>query len=281
MDPAEAKRIAEDLVRTAETLVAKAREEAASIVADAQRQVTGLLADADALRSAAERDAQSTRADADALLVEAREKADTLLAEARTARQEAVDAARHDLQHESAGTVPASDTSVEDASRVADRILRVARSEAEARRREIVEEATRRAETLEREARARTETASKEYREMVRAMQARELGAKARIRELEIEIARVERLLERVTEEAVRKGVDTDPAADPFEPREVTASGIVIPVSPAEPRHDTPRPAPVAPQQPASSSTRPLERLSRELREVDAETARRAIRRRA
>lgn len=300
MDPATAKEQAEALVRVAETLVAKARDEAQSIVADGQARVAGILADADALRTAAERDAASTRSEAEERLAEARREADALLAEAREAREQAVASARDGLDasrnptsqppQSDGSSSPRSATSeyaVQEASEVADRILRVARSEAEARSRAVTEEARRRAEIIERDARGRAEVAAKEYRELVRSMQQAELSAKARIRELDTEIARLERLLTRVTGEAERRGIDIDPAADPVEPREVTASGIVFP-TPATP----PRPQPVvesegdsAPE-PAVTQPRPIERLANSERapypdDADAQKARRGIRRRA
>ncbi|HSJ27630.1 MAG TPA: hypothetical protein VLB67_05420 [Acidimicrobiia bacterium] len=262
-DTAAAKLEAEALVRTAQALVAKARDEASSIVRDGQRRVEGIVADADALRETAERQAAETRARAETLLHEAREQADRLLADARQAREEAVQSARGHLdvsqvpgQESPLASQHASSTAVEEASAMADRILRVARSEAEARGREITEDARRRAEQMERDARARVEMAAKEHRDMVRTMQQRELTAKARIRELDAEIARLERLLARVTDEAERSGIDTHPSADPADPREVTSSGIVFPadvqVADASPRTLEPSRAVIRP--------RPLER---------------------
>ncbi len=134
MDPAAAKEQAEALVRVAETLVAKARDEAKSIVSDGQTRVEGILADADALRVAAERDAAATRSEAEQRLAEARREADALLAEARDAREQALASARDDL-NASRGTVPKdpesdgvvsrfrnTDYAVQEASEVADRI---------------------------------------------------------------------------------------------------------------------------------------------------------------
>jgi vacuolar-type H+-ATPase subunit H len=298
MDPAEAKVKAEVLVLAAESLVGKAKEEAQSIVADGQRRVAGMVSDADALRQAAERDAQTIRSEAEALLSDARRQADELLAEARRAREEALNSARADLQVARAADAPPvgqidPDIAVEEASHVANRILRVARSEAESRRREVVDEARRKAEQIERDARARVEATSKEHREMVRTMQARELSAKAKIRELDTEIARLERLLTRASDEADRKGIDTDPSVDPYEPREVTSSGIVfptaspVPIAAAAPAAEPTRPptvirepaVPLAPSRP-----RPVERLGTPRApgdEPDAETVRRGIRRRA
>ncbi|MEX1271850.1 MAG: hypothetical protein WEB55_05325 [Acidimicrobiia bacterium] len=294
MDVAAAKEQAEALVRVAETLVAKARDESESIVSDGQKRVAGILADADALRSAAERDAASTRTEAEQRLADARREADALLAEARDAREEAVQAARTGLDASRAaggtvqGAAPAASTdfAVQEASEVADRILRVARSEAEARSRAVTEEARRRAEIIERDARSRAEVAAKEYRDLVRSMQQAELSAKSRIRELDTEIARLERLLNRVTEEAARRGLDTDPSADPVEPREVSASGIVFPTSASS------RPAPSAADDDADrtpesvDTPRPIERIATaeqpsRTHDVDALLARRGIRRRA
>ena len=286
MDPATAKEQAEALVRVAETLVAKAREESDSIVSDGQKRVEGILSDANALRVAAERDADSTRAEAERQLAAAREQADALLAEARDAREHAVEAARNGLEAsraaESKPTPSAfpggSEYAVQEASEVADRILRVARSEAEARSRAVTEEARRRAEIIERDARARAEVAAREYRDLVRNMQQAELSAKARIRELDTEIARLERLLHRVADEADRRGLDTDPAADPVEPREVTASGIIFPSS-ARPSAAVPEP------ESAATPPRPFDRhvaqTPTQQGDLDAERVRRGIRRRA
>ena len=298
MDPATAKEQAEALVRVAETLVAKARDEAASIVSDGQKRVAGILADADALRSAAERDAESTRSEAEQRLADARRAADALLAEATQAREEAVESARNGLDasratgsrsHDASTPAPTKDYAVQEASEVADRILRVARSEAEARSRAVTEEARRRAEIIERDARGRAEVAAKEYRELVRTMQQAELSAKARIRELDTEIARLERLLNRVTDDAERRGHDTSPAADPVEPREVSASGIIFPTTvssqpsagpPADDANSDPIPTSVV------TRPRPIERPASTEEPVrqddlDAQKARRGIRRRA
>ena len=278
-DAAEAKRQAETLVRTAEALVAKARDEAASIVADGERRARGLVTDAEQLRQAAERHAESVRADAEQILTEARQQADHILAEAKTTHEEAVTMARQGLP-----TVEAPPGAVENASTVADRMLRVARSEAEARSREITEQAKRRAEQIERDARARAEAVNKEYRELTRVVQQKELSAKAHIRELEMEVARLERLVSRNADEARSLGLDPDPAADPFAPAEVTESGIVFPGRP-EPRpspsstSDTERKAPLEParRDPAQPSHSPQPSRT----PLDAELVRRGIRRRA
>src|SRR5690606_38177885 len=127
-----------------------------SIVADGQDRVAGIVADADALRAAAERDAATVKAEAQHRLSEARREADEILAEAREAREQAVAAARHDLQASqpppplSPSPHPGIDPqlAVQEASEVADRILRVARSEAEARSRAITEQARRKAEVI-------------------------------------------------------------------------------------------------------------------------------------
>jgi vacuolar-type H+-ATPase subunit H len=233
-DPvADAKERAVELVRTAQALVARAEHEAESIVREGQQRVEGIITDANALRSTAERDAETVRHEAERLLADARERADHLLAEARDARHQALESAKSDLRAAPEPEDP--DVAVRNASATADRILRVARSEAEARRREITEDATRKAEQIERDARSRADTANKEHREQLRVMQQRELGAKARVRELEAEIGRLERLLSRVTEEVVNKGLNPDPAADPIAPREVTSSGIVFPAKETSP----------------------------------------------
>jgi vacuolar-type H+-ATPase subunit H len=312
----DAKRQAEALVRTAEALVAKAHAEAEAIIRDGQRRVEGIVADANALHTAAERQSEMTKSEAETLLGDARRQADELLSEAREAREQAVASARAGLQatrgdaHHSPLPRPADpDVAVHEASSVADRILRVARSEAEARSREITEQARRRAEQIERDARSRSEVTTHEYREMVRTMQQKELSAKARIRELDTEIARLERLLSRTVEDAKRKGIDPDPAADPVAPREVTPSGIVFPPSqaaaapgPADTRPDrvvtAARPIPAqspvgAPAGAAAASddsestpmARPIRRLpglqTEDPTDNDAEKVRRAIRRRA
>lgn len=306
MDAATAKEQAEALVRVAETLVTKARDEAQSIVSDGQKRVAGILADADALRAAAERDAESTRSEAEQRLTDARREADALLAEARDAREKAVESARNGLEaSQAAESIPRkaaqpdapSDYAVQEASEVADRILRVARSEAEARSRAVTEEARRRAEIIERDARGRVEVAAKEYRDLVRTMRAAELSAKARIRELDTEIARLERLLNRVADEAERRGLDTDPSADPVEPREVSSSGIIFPtrvsIQPPVPSQPTATPTDDEgdrTSEPASvpvvTRPRPIDRLAdaeQPMRpdDLDAERARRGIRRRA
>lgn len=278
-DAAEAKRQAETLVRTAEALVAKARDEAASIVADGESRARGLVTDAEQLRQAAERHAESVRADAEQILTEARQQADHILAEAQATHQEAVTIARQGLP-----TAEAPPGAVENASTVADRMLRVARSEAEARSREITEQAKRRAEQIERDARARAEAVNKEYRELTRVVQQKELSAKAHIRELEMEVARLERLVSRSADEARSLGLDPDPAADPFAPAEVTESGIVFP------GQSGPRPSPSstpdterrAPQEPARRDPAQPSRIPQPSRTpLDAELVRRGIRRRA
>lgn len=275
-DLAEAKRQAESLVRTAEALVAKAREEAESVVADGERRARGVVTDAEQLRQTAERHAESVRAEAEQILANARSRADDILAEAKAAHDHAVNTVRQEL--------PSSGDSsgvVENAGTVADRMLRVARSEAEARSREITEQAKRRAEQIERDARARVEAVNKEYRELTRVVQQKELSAKAHIREMEMEIARLERLMSRTAQDARSMGKDPDPAADPFAPAEVTESGIVFPGQP------DPRPTPVREQEPAAS-TRPQTDSSAPSRPsqpsrspLDAELVRRGIRRRA
>lgn len=289
MDPAEAKFQAEALVRAAEGLVSKAREEASSIVRDGQNRVAGIVTDADHLRQAAERDAASTRADAERLLAEARAQADEILAEARAAREEAVTTARNELEASQSIAPPHTtgvdpEYAVQEASEVADRILRVARSEAEARSRTITENARRKAEQTERDARSRVEVIDNEHRQMVRNMQQRELSAKARIRELDTEIARLERLLARVVAEAERSGIDTDPSADPENPREVTPSGIVFPsVVPAAIPAEKPPAARESPPPPVERP-RPLERVTPSaVPDIDPEVerVRRSIRRRA
>lgn len=289
MDPAEAKIQAEALVRVAETLVAKAQEEAQSIVRDGQQRVAGIVSDADALRHAAEQEASSLRQTAERLLTEAREQADEILAEARAAREQAVTNARSDLDTVIAPPIEADPQyAVQEASEVADRILRVARSEAEARSRAITEEARRKAELVERDARARAEAVDKEHRELLRTMQQRELSAKARVRELDTEIARLERLLARANDEAERKGLDTDPSADPVEPREVTASGIVFPptvtappsqVPAASVTHTSERPPSPGIGRPIDRVPAPVQPIRRE--DLEADRGRRGIRRRA
>lgn len=289
MDPAEAKIQAEALVRVAETLVSKAQEEAQSIVRDGQRRVAGIVSDADALRNAAEQEAASVRQTAERILAEARAQADEILAEAQAAREQAITNAKSEIDT-AAATAPVIKAdpqyAIQEASEVADRILRVARSEAEARSRAITEDARRKAELVERDARARAEAVDKEHRETLRTMQQRELSAKARVRELDTEIARLERLLARAVDEAERKGLDTDPSADPIEPREVTASGIVFPPTDAAPTPKAPaRPETHTDERPAASlePSRPVEHVSAPVRREDLEADRglRGIRRRA
>lgn len=289
MDSAQAKAQAEALVRAAESLIAKAKDEATSIVDDGQARVAGIVADADALRQAAEREAEALKAEAEHLLVTARRQADVMLAEAAAARDAAVEAARAELDDVAVTNRAESPgdpgRAVEQASEVADRILRVARSEAEARGKAITEDARRKAELVERDARARVDMAAREHRELVRSMQQSELAAKARIRELDTEVARLERLLGRVASDAESQGIDTSPAADPAEPREVTASGIVFPPTVTAPpdRGDGDSEKATPPR--VVQRPGPIERLaaSQPVRsdDLDAEKARRAIRRRA
>lgn len=274
-DVAEAKRQAESLVRTAEALVAKAREEAASIVADGERRARGIVTDAEQLRQAAERHAESVRSEAEQILADARSQADDILTEAKAAHDHAVNTVRQELPDTGA---------VENASTVADRMLRVARSEAEARSREITEQAKRRAEQIERDARARVEAVNKEYRELTRVVQQKELSAKAHIREMEMEIARLERLMARTADDARSQGKDPDPAADPYAPAEVTESGIVFPGRP----DPVPTPAPVREERQPAASIHPQTERSAPSRPsqpsrspLDAELVRRGIRRRA
>lgn len=295
MDPAEAKLQAEALVRVAETLVSKAQEEAESIVRDGQRRVSGIVSDADSLRNAAEQHASAIRQTAERILTEARAHADEILAEAHSAREQAIANAQSDLLTATSPTpteTPAdAQYAIQEASEVADRILRVARSEAEARSRTITEDARRKAELIERDARARAEAADKEHRETLRTMQQRELSAKARVRELDAEIARLERLLARAADEAARKGLDADPAADPVEPREVTASGIIFPPTVTGPRPAQARPTPVTPSDerpnaPTIERPRTIERVTTRPQparreDLDADRVRRGIRRRA
>lgn len=290
MDPAQAKAQAEALVRAAESLIVKAKEEATSIVKDGQTRVAGIVADADALRQAAEREAETLKAEAEHVLTAARRQADVMLAEAAAARDAAVESARAELDDVGVANRAAShddpDRAVQQASEVADRILRVARSEAEARGKAITEEARRKAELVERDARGRVDIAAREHRELVRSMQQTELAAKARIRELDTEVARLERLLGRVAADAERQGADTSPAADPAEPREVTASGIVFPGAVSAPSGREPgRESEKASPPPVVERPRPLERIAAtqpvRTEDLDAEKARRAIRRRA
>ncbi|HVR34062.1 MAG TPA: hypothetical protein VMS74_15305 [Acidimicrobiia bacterium] len=289
MDPAQAKGQAEALVRAAESLVAKAKAEATSIVNDGQTRVAGIVADADALRQAAEREAEGLKAEAEHVLITARRQADVMLAEAAAARDAAVESARAELDDVAVTNRAESpgdpDRAVEQASEVADRILRVARSEAEARGKAITEEARRKAELVERDARARVDMAAREHRELVRSMQQSELAAKARIRALDTEVARLERLLGRVTADAEGQGVDTSPSADPAEPREVTASGIVFPATVSAQSARVPGRDPEKASPPLVERPRPLERIAAtqpvRSEDLDAEKARRAIRRRA
>lgn len=175
------------MVRDAQHLVELAQAEAARIVSDAReettRRVEDLLKQAEELREVAQAELVDANEEAEQVRREARSEADRLLAHARSTHDQVVKSA---LEVEKADTGGASlSADLNDARKKADKILRVARAEAEARSAEIIEQAGRRAENAERNARAKVEALKGEYREMQRNMREEEIAVKARIADLE------------------------------------------------------------------------------------------------
>lgn len=186
----EARARIEALVTEAERLVDLARAEADRIVSSAReettRKVEGLVAQAEELRSAAETEAAEMLREAEESRQAARAEADIILTQARETHDDIVRRA-HSLDEKPAGSDPrpvSPPAGAAEARDEANRILRVARAEAEARAAEIVEEARRKVENMEADARRRVEELRRSHRQMQRKMRDEEMEARRRIEEL-------------------------------------------------------------------------------------------------
>ncbi len=173
----------ENLVAEAQQLVELAIAEAARIVSDTRERTAEraqeLVSQAEELRVAAETEAGELLEEAKEIRRMARVEADQLLAHARKT---------HDQMIDSANEIRAQPSSAEDLKQArteVDRILRLARAEAEARSAEIVEAARRKVENMEIEARNRVEQLKREQRELQRRLREEELDVRARIAGLE------------------------------------------------------------------------------------------------
>lgn len=176
----------EDLVAEAEELVRLAKIEAERMIDVARRDTTAkaerLVALAEELRVAAEIEGAEIRAEAEALRARARQDADQILSHARTTHDEIV-ARANEIAPEAPGDAGARDE--------ADRILRVAHAEAEARSAEIMEASRRRTEAMEAEGRRRVEEMGRTYRQLQRQMRDEEVAVRIRIGELEERLGRM------------------------------------------------------------------------------------------
>lgn len=181
---AETRRRLQDLVDEAEQLVELARLEAERIVEAARVETAEkagrLVAQAEELRSAAEAEAAEIRRQAEEERIAAREHADEVLADANRTSAEILARARE--VDDGDGDEPIS---ADAARQEADRILRIARAEAEARSAEMIEEARRKVESVEAEGRARLEELRQTHRALQRRMRDEEVEVLARIQEHE------------------------------------------------------------------------------------------------
>lgn len=259
-DPVEAaKEEAARLVETARLLVATAGKEAEAIVARGHERVAAIVRDAEALRAAAETEAQ-----------EIRRQAEYSAATSGPAR-EATPGARPGHGPEDA---------IEEASAVADRILRVARSEAEARSREMIDAAKRKADQISTDAKTRADHDLRQHRDNMHRLQEREVETRARLREIESRLELAERRLRRTNDDVAETmdvvRPDTAEMEQDLDERVVLSSGIEFPKQPSpsgEPAQTTgqrPKASPGPSPSPPSVSDDP-----------DVERALRAIRRRA
>lgn len=206
-DPAAVRAHLESLVAEAERLVGVAREEANRIVARAREETTHkvqrLIAEADRLRSSAEHEVDEVRQEAEEIRRAARAEADIVLARARSVHDEIVRRARQvdsapppGPQSRSAVEAGTGPSPVDEARTEADRILRVARAEAEARAAEIMEEARRKAENIEADGRRRVDGMRATYRGLQRRMREEETAVLDRIAAYEERLATLKERLE-------------------------------------------------------------------------------------
>ncbi len=193
------------VVAHAEQLVEAARLEAARLVEEAQVRAQTLMDDANRLRGLAEHEAQEILVDAERIRAAARRESEALMAETQTTHDAAVSEARSMIDDSTralrseprprAGSLDAEQAQhiISQASETADRILRVARSEAEARSREMVDKARRKVEQAEADARSRLDVLQRQYRQKTRELQQEELDLRVRIQQLKMELSSLER----------------------------------------------------------------------------------------
>jgi vacuolar-type H+-ATPase subunit H len=188
------------LILDAETLMQTAKSEARQIVASAEAQARELVDAAWQLHTAAETESSQLRSSAAEIRRQAEEDARRLSDEAQARHLAAIEEARSVVSSPGRQAQPLPPDMVEttdedvlrEASRRADQMLRVARSEAKARSDELLEQARRRAAQIDEDARRREEVAAKQFREIQRRMRDEQLEIKTRIAELRAELRAVE-----------------------------------------------------------------------------------------
>lgn len=192
------------LIVDAERLMSRARLESEEIVENAEQRARSLVDAATELYRSAEAEAAQIREAADRYRSEAEADAGVLRETARSDHRRAIDEARRVVEA-SPGRATSTggageDLELQDTERLlqeavdkADRILRVARSEATARADEMLEAARRRISQMEEDARRRNETAASEHREIQRRLRGEQLELKTRIAELREEVGAAER----------------------------------------------------------------------------------------